>query len=86
MWDFETAEVSTATVAAGAATDTGGTATVNLVASPDAADTVVFTITTTAEDGTVTTTTQEVPPARPYPWTCRCPSVRRRSRSRRKVW
>ena len=62
--DFEipAASSSTATITPGAATATGGTATVTLNASPLAAAPVVFDVVTTAPDGTVTTTPVEVAP------------------------
>lgn len=62
-FDFEVAADlnSTAAVAPGAATDTGGTAIVTLDASAVAADSVVFTITTTAPDDSVESIEVEVP-------------------------
>lgn len=62
-FDFEVAAElnSTAAVAPGAATETGGTAVVTLDASTVAADSVVFTITTTAPDGSVESIEVELP-------------------------
>lgn len=44
VYDFETLNLSTATIAAGAVTATGGTVSVTLNASPDAVGPTVFTI------------------------------------------